>query len=283
MKSSWRYYNHAILPNCAPHELVNGDDTKKKDFWKVHGGGIAVLARWTTDFDCGYETEWWYVIKDEPFDISKLKAKRRYEINKGKKNFTIKRIVPEDYGYEILEVTKSSWARYSEKYRPTLNENEFLKSIYKWNSDKKLVYGALEKSSGRLEGYAVLQDYETYLAFDMLKVNPDKEKLAINAAMVCAIMEDYSDKLSKKYYICDGSRAIVHETNFQAYLEKYFGFRKAYCKLHIRYRLPIKLAVLLLYPFRQLLARIDKVGFIHLINGVLKMEEIRRNSYIAKK
>lgn len=49
--------------------------------------GNPYFARWTDNFDCGYETEWWYCIKDEPFDISKINSKKRYEINKGKKNF----------------------------------------------------------------------------------------------------------------------------------------------------------------------------------------------------
>lgn len=45
--------------------------------------GKPYLARWTSSFDCGHETNWWYVIKDTPFDINELKKKRRYEIRKG--------------------------------------------------------------------------------------------------------------------------------------------------------------------------------------------------------
>ena len=51
-----------------------------KHYSKRSGGGVPLLARWTEDFDCGYETEWWYVIKDTPLDLSKLKKKRRYDI-----------------------------------------------------------------------------------------------------------------------------------------------------------------------------------------------------------
>ena len=50
------------------------------------------FARWTTDYDCGYEIGLWYVVRDTPFDITKLKLKRRYEITKGKKNFEVRRI-----------------------------------------------------------------------------------------------------------------------------------------------------------------------------------------------
>ena len=62
------------------------------------------MARWTVDWDCGYETGWYYVIKDNVFDIDVLKAKRRYEIKKGCKNFTVRKIHPEDYKTELLQV-----------------------------------------------------------------------------------------------------------------------------------------------------------------------------------
>ena len=50
------------------------------------------------------------------------------------------------------------------------------------------------------------------------------------------IKEEFSQKIGKNFYICDGERNILHETSFQNYLEKYFGFRKAYCKLNLKYR-----------------------------------------------
>lgn len=69
--------------------------------------------------------------------------------------------------------------------------------------------------------------------------------------MVAAVVEDYNDRLGKNFYINDGARSISHETNFQDYLEKYFGFRKAYCKLHVAYNRRIKLVVKVLFPFRK--------------------------------
>ena len=32
------------------------------------------------------------------------------------------------------------------------------------------------------------------------------------------------------YYLCDGQRNIRHQTNFQEFLVKYFGFRYAYTR-----------------------------------------------------
>ena len=83
MIEGWRYYNHAVVPTCAPHENANLSPIIDGSIWSIKG---ALLARWTSEFDCEQETNFWYIIKDCPFDISSLKAKRRYEINKGLKN-----------------------------------------------------------------------------------------------------------------------------------------------------------------------------------------------------
>lgn len=108
----------------------------------------------------------------------------------------------------------------------------------------------------------------------MLRVNPGSETKGINAAMVAGILEDHNDRLSKEFYVNDGARSIRHETAFQDYLEKYFGFRKVYCKLHIVYRFPINIAVKFLYPFRKKIKNNGKIG--SLVCSVLKMEEFKR-------
>lgn len=124
----WKYYNHAIVPNTAPHiepdmtPIINGS------IWKI-GKGTPYLIRWTTDFDCGYETEWWYCIKDKPFDIDALPSKKRYEINKGKKNFNVKVIVPTEYKDELFNITVDAYSSWDKKYRPILDEAEFKKYI----------------------------------------------------------------------------------------------------------------------------------------------------------
>ena len=39
-------------------------------------GGVPLLIRWTTNFDCEEKTEWWYCIKDTPFDINSKNLKK---------------------------------------------------------------------------------------------------------------------------------------------------------------------------------------------------------------
>lgn len=69
----------------------------------------------------------------------------------------------------------------------------------------------------------------------------------------------------------NGSRNIKHETNFNSYLEKYFGFRKAYSKLKIVYRFPFEFVVKLLKPFRCILGNTNN-PMIYNIYCILKMD-----------
>ena len=271
----WKYYNHAALPTTAPNENVDLEPIENGGIWHIDGHK-PLLARWTTDWDCGHETNWWYVIKDEPFDMDAIKSKRRYEINKGNKNFDIKIIDPVEYGDDLYRVQVAAFSAYPEKYRPTVDKEKFISGIETWNTYD--VFGAFFKETNELAGYALLKrQTENFMDFTVLKTVPAMEKYAVNAALVYGILSNYEEFLRNNGIICDGARSINHETHFQDYLEKYFCFRKAYCRLHIKYNPKIEWLIKMLFPLRRVLMKLDEIGFVHSINAVLRMEEICRN------
>ena len=172
----------------------------------------------------------------------------------------------------MLKVQIAAYQSWPEKYRLNVDATEFRKELTNWKN--QIVYGAFFKETGELVGYAKLSEKKHVLEFNILRVDSDYERKGINAAIVCKIVEDYNQHLGKEFYILDGSRAIRHETLFQDYLEKYFGFRKAYCRLRIVYRFPLNIVVKLLFPFREKFNNESKLG--NLLVAILRMEEIRR-------
>ena len=58
--TNWRKYNGALIPNTPPHIDINLTGIKKK----IKDDGV-YFARWTTEFDCEYITDFWYVICDK--------------------------------------------------------------------------------------------------------------------------------------------------------------------------------------------------------------------------
>lgn len=275
----WTYYNHAAIPTTAPNEIPDLEPINNGDVWKM--SGTPLLVRWITDWDFGYETNWWYVIKDEPFDIKALKSKRRYEVNKGNKNFEVKIINPDEYREELYRVQVAAFSAYPKKYRPSVDKEGFINGIETWKEYD--VFGAFFKETNEFAGYALLKRYTDYfLDFAVLKTMPSMERYAINAALVHGVVNHYEEFLRDGGIICDGSRSVNHETHFQDYLEKYFGFRKAYCHLHIQYNPKIKWLIRLLFPLRNVLTIFDGIGTFHSINSVLKMEEICRSELSGK-
>lgn len=262
-------------PVCAARRTRYVFDQRRKHLESFGGGGHILLARWTSNFDCGYETEWWYCLKDDPFDLNALKANRRYKINKGKRNFTVKKIDPKEYAQELVLVQIKAFAAYPAKYRPVVNKEAQIAGFAALSKhpDKDIVLGAFD-AEGILSGYCHVVLHEGYCNLSSQKADPDKEKLQINAALVAGVLENLP--VGDNYYVCDGERNIQHETHFQDYLEKYFGFRKAYCRLNIAYNPQIAWLVKVIYPFRKYLRRFDKIGLVHKINGIMKMEEIVR-------
>ena len=270
----WKYYNHAAVPITPPHQTPDLTPLENGELWRL-GGHRPLLARWTTEFDCGHDTNWWYVIKDTPFDIAELKAKRRYEINKGIKNFDVRVIDPSLYKQELYDVQVAALSAYPPKYRPTVDRQAFFSSIDGWT--QYVILGGFSRDSDQLCGYALLaQESEAYVDFKVLKTHPAQERNGINAALVYGVLLHFRSMLLDGGYICDGARSINHETEFQNYLEKYFGFRKAYCKLHISYNPALKWAIPLLFRCRKVWLKLDGVGVVHQLNAVLTMEEIAR-------
>ncbi len=272
----WKYYNHAMVPDCPPHEDVDITAVENGSVWQ---GSKALLARWTSDYDCQYETEWWYTIKDTPFDAMELKSSRRRDINKARRFFEVKQISPAEYAEELFHIQVSAFEAYPKKYRPTVEHDSFVQSISEWSG---YMFGAFyidpdADENGKLCGYnMVSRRGDTCLHYGTHKVIPAYENKAVNFALVDGVLAFFNEELRQGHYISNGQRSTNHETAFNNLLERNFNFRKSYCKLNVVYRPSVRWLIPILYLFRKPLKKLDKIGFIHLINAVLLMEKIKR-------
>ena len=270
----WCYYKHAIVPATAPHETADEDPLKSGSLWKAVGGH-PLFARWTSDFDCGTPTDWWYIIKDTPFLLTDVKASYRYKINKGLKHFEVQIVNPVEYAEALYRLQLEAFSGYPAKYRPAIDHENFITGLRK-RSRKGTTFAAFSKDDGSIAGYIYTETLGNCVMLSVQRSNPSYEKLQVNAALLYGLLSHFHAELTEGMYITDGERSVVHETNFHDYLEKYFHFRKAYCKLHILYRPGIQCIVAALYPFRGLFKRCNRIFLLNQIYSVLSMEEIIR-------
>lgn len=275
----WKYYNHAILPAAAPKEKIELPVLADELFKKYPS---ALMIRYTTDIDKYEETQWWHCIKDTKFDISSLKSKHRNVIKNGIKNFDVKVINVTEYIDELYELRLDANKGYD--YKISITKEDIRKECEYINSIKtSIVLGAFLKSensdNGKLCGYLWLNENGKCIELIEQKVIREYERLQVNASLVHYACVLYNDKIDEGYYLYDGERNVVHKTAFQDYLIKYFGFRRAYCKLNIIYNKKIRWIVKILYNMRYIIRPVIKrkdMKLFYNLNGILLLEDILR-------
>lgn len=279
MGGKWKYYNHALVPATAPHEEPDTSWMRDRKKWReLAQGGHPLFARWSTDFDCQEPTQWWCLIKDAPFDLMSLPSKKRSMVSKGIKLVDVREILPADHGEAMADILIKAWKSYDPSYREG-DDRERLAREFSEITREKLgnaeYLGAFLKETGRLIGYAIYHLYDDWVEYSVVKTDPEYLNTQVNAALVYHGLQRYLKPGVR--YVIDGWRSLVHETNYQDYLEKYFGYRKAYCRLHIRYRWWVKAVVYVLYPFRHQVKKLSGNRLLYHLWCTLNQEEIHRS------
>jgi hypothetical protein len=268
--TTWRKYNGALIPDQPPHIRINDSNNLIKK--KIRSNN-AYFARWTTDFDCNEETNFWYVICDEFISIDKLSRNTRNQIRRGLRKCDVrivdKRIIIEE-GFESYY---AAFLNYSTHIKPK-NKAEFQDELLAFDSEWEF-WGIYNEE--KMIGYCQNKIVGKYCDYSTIKFHPNYLKLYPSYALFYTMNKYYLDEKGFDY-VNDGARSISHETNIQEFLIKKFKFRKAYCKLNVIYNLRIGFLVKLLYSFRLVLKLLNFEPFTKL-NILLDQEKIRR-SYV---
>ncbi|WP_303070950.1 hypothetical protein [Bacteroides nordii] len=234
-----------------------------------------ILARYVSDFDQKEESEWWYVVKDSVIDLNSIKSKYRNEINKGLQKSYAKKINPIDY-YDEIKVIFSKVIS-GRKQHDKFSINGMLCERIENQRDNIAWWGVFLRDSEKMVAFAIIDEYEQYV--DMREFFFDYEflKLKISNTLVYSLCFHYLNEQCKKY-ISDGERCVNHPTTIQDYLIRTFGFRKAYCKLHIIYKNDFyRITVGMIYPFRFLFRKARNIHpLFSQINSLLQLETISR-------
>lgn len=262
----WKYYNHAAIPVSAPHENPDMSPLEDKSIWKMQG--TPLLARWTTDFDCGYETNWWYLIRKAPFDITDVSAKEQKSIRQALKKSYAKKIKIADYIDELYACYLSAFSQYenADNLKPW---DRFIER----NDPAVECWAGFDAETDKLIGYMTVIVHDVYAEIQTAKFDPAFFKRQVSDALYYTVLSHYLGEC-EKLYMSSGSRNINHKTGTQEYKIRRFGYQKAYCHLHVEYNPKIKPVIKFLYIFRKLLAKLDKITRVHQINAVLLMEEL---------
>ena len=269
---NWRKYNGALIPEQPPHIQVKVEIQEVMLKIKKEN---AYFARWTTEFDCDKETDFWYIICDTFIPVELLSRNTRNNIRRGLKRCRVERVSLQFVIDNCYPVYKSAFDNYNGHLSP-ISELEFTNEHLLY-SDEQLwhFWVVFEDESNQIIAYTRNKIEHNQCELCTTKFHPDFLRKYYPSEALFYTMNEYYLGIKKLRYVNDGARSISHETNIQSFLMQKFKYRKAYCKLNIIYNKPVGFLVKMLYPFRVILKLLN-FGFFTKLNILLYQEKIRR-------
>lgn len=265
---AWRMLHGAIVPMTPPHRL---DGVEDATMLRMVSARDAFLARWESGFDSPRGSEWWHVIKDGDPDLSLLSKKTRYLVRQGLANFDVRQCARAEIAGSGYSTYHAAFKRYR-TFERRFDEAEFQAAV-RAMPDCVEFWGVFDKATGKMAAFAEnVVDVDSCFYSTMWFV-PEALKRSASYALIQA-MNEYYLGCRKLRYVSDGARSISHETNVHAFLQGKFGFRRAYCTLHVAYSRKVGLAVAIAYPARHLL---KAMRISSRLNVLLEQERIRRS------
>lgn len=245
MQNKYRYYKGAWIYAQNPHEEQKLSDKDVELLLKKKG----LMVRNVYDFDCGFETSFWYVIKDHFGGMEELSTKMRNQVKRCSKTMRVEQISADyliENGYEVL-------VQASENYRiksvlPSINE--FKGRIL--NGSENEFWGVFDIETNKLVAFSMNSVTSESCEYRTMKAIPQYQKLYAYYGLIYEMNRHYLSERKIKY-VNDGSRSITNHSNIQPFLIDKFNFRKAYCHLEIKYKWWLDFAVKCLYPFRKII------------------------------
>lgn len=262
MMPNYHLYRKAWRFSGAPHE----EPRLQKAEWTalLKQGGL--LVRNTYDFDCQTETGFWYVIKDRFGDMEELSPRVRNKIRHAQKAFEYRLIdqaLLKEKGYPIIADTFADYAHTDRM----MNESVFKEYLDRYAFD---FWGVFDRESSKLVGFSCVRRWTDSCEYDLsglmtrYKRNGSYPYYGLYHAM-----DQYYLQEQRVKYVSDGSRSITEHSNIHEFLIQNYHFRKAYCQLEVHYNWWMKIAVKILFPFRNLITASK-------VKAILKMEEMQR-------
>jgi len=246
---AWRLYHRALVPDLAPHESVEPDRQDARELLRLSG---AQFMRWTTDFDCD-QTGFWWVIKDSEASLESLPKKTRYEVRRASRRFELVPVSDLDlmnWGYGIY----LSAMREYRNARSPVSEALFLTDVRSRARDPRYSFwGVRDHDTDRVVAYATTLVQANACTYSAFFIDAAFRPLNVGYLMVHGLNDYYLNQVGVTY-VNDGARSLSHTSEIQDFLERRFGFRRAYCRLHLSYRPLLSVAVKAAYPFRRSLA-----------------------------
>ncbi|MCR5037267.1 MAG: hypothetical protein K6A73_08110 [Bacteroidales bacterium] len=211
------------------------------------------MVRNTFDFDNQEKSEFWYTIKDTFGGMDELSSNERNKVRRAFQIFDYKLVDKELLREQAYPIAKATFDDYKVTDREMSEAvfNEYLDHCARNNYD---YWGAFDKKTQKMVGFCAVHVFDNSCEYGVIGFLPGyKHNASYPYYGFFYKMNEYYLDNQKFKYVSDGSRSITEHSNIQPFLEQNFNFRKAYCKLKVRYKWWFGAIVHVLLPFRKLI------------------------------
>ena len=260
-------YRNAWIYDRQPHEEKRLSNSEA-DALLSHGG---IMVRNTYDFDCPEETSFWYVIKDQYLGMDELSSRVRNKVRHAFQYFDYQKITYKQLLDNVFPILEDTFANYKIHDRK-MNRDVFSKYLEQCQQKNYDYWGIIKKDTRQIVGFCTVKIWDDSCEIGYTGVISD---YTTNGYYPYYGLYHYLNEYylcEKKFrYVSDGSRTVTNHSQIHDYLIHYFHYRKAYCKIKIRYKWWFGTIVKVLYPFRNIIWNKN-------VKAVLKMHGMQTKS-----
>jgi len=260
-------YGQVIMPQGA--QGVDLTRAECRALLAALGGSLVV---WTDRSRPAHEPgEWYWVICRRFTPLEALSSKERKKFRHGLKHCEVRRLSVEELAGAGYLVYQAAWQGYGAS--PPVSEEAFRQGVLREAAFPDLLHNWGAFVDGRLVAFAQNEIHgDAEAEYSALKLDPAYLHFRPSYALIHTMNEYYLKRMGFQY-VNAGARSIAHETNFQAFLIRTFGFEKAYAPLKVHYRWPLGWLVNLAFPIRRLIGKKSRA-----VGSLLELERCRRAS-----
>jgi hypothetical protein len=203
-------------------------------------------------------SEWYAVICREFHQVDEIASSNmRSKLRRGLRNCEVRRMSCDELATAGYEVYRRAFDRYQGPDEP-VSQPAFAAHVMAGEGFDDVIEHWAVTSDGELGGYSTTYVFgATEAAYSALKFHPDHLRRYAAYALLHTMNEHYLTERGVAY-VNDGFRSILHASELQEFLERNFGFEKAYTGLTAFYRQPYGALVRATFPFRKLIGRLDE-------------------------
>ncbi len=242
-------YKGVWVSEHAPHNIQKLTDKDCDALFKQ--GGFAI--REISDFDVPTETSFYAVIKDQFGDMEELSKKVRTKVRKAQKTYEIRKATLDEMLKYGADIYYAAYSKYKVKSIPETKETleaRFRKVDASDDYDAWIMFRIEDNAP---VGWAITHIFENMCEYETVKVDAAfLDSTYPSYGLFFAMNQHYLGE-RKLSYVNAGWKSVTHHSNIQEFLIEQFNFRKAYCKMKMRYKFPLNIIVSLLYPLRKIL------------------------------